>query len=107
MKLLINPVIDSHRDDAIHVPRPGTESQAVEGVHSTLLHVDLGGCSVQFFFFLAQGELHRSSKRSKREHGRDCDGPALEMHPCSVGIGTPLDYEPGAGKKLLNRGSIA
>jgi hypothetical protein len=54
MKLKIDPLLDAHLHDALHVTRARTECEPVQSVNGAFLRVH---CSGRFFFFLRWGEL--------------------------------------------------
>ena len=101
MQLQIDPAVDAHRHDLLHVAGPRTEGEAIERVHGALLFVRalfvrarIGG------LVLLLGEQLRDCAGEAQAQQEQRWLPQFGSHEDSPAERSP-DYEPFRGKKLL------
>src|SRR5262252_5621824 len=94
MQLQVDPPVNTHRHDLLHISGTCAEGEAVERVHGTLLLVRAG---VGVVFFLGEqlrnGTDHTQTQQQSRQLGKSAS------HEDSRKEST-IDYEPIPEKKL-------
>jgi hypothetical protein len=84
MQLKVNPLVDAHRHDLLHIAGARTEGQAIERVQSAPLSVVIGaGCRLVLVFL--SGQHLRDRTRQAETEKRDSKLRAAQAHEDSPG----------------------